>query len=76
MSYPRCPAGKAGITCTEGQDFGPCPDCELDDQMANAMRGVPLPDYATAQGHRVAGEIRKLQAAVKSLSAAQRRSGK
>lgn len=71
-----CPAYRSRTVCTNGQDFGPCPDCLLEDQMENARYGIPLPDYEEAQRHRSAAEIRKLQAAVKSLSAAVRKLSK
>ena len=71
-----CPAMRDYDVCTYGPDFGPCDDCAVEDQINLYSYGVPIPDYAAARADRMAKEIRKLQAAVKNLSAAQRRAAK
>lgn len=71
-----CPSAQLNRACTYGPDFGPCDTCHAEDQANLAVYGVPLPDYAEARTERMAEEIQKLQAAVRNLSAAHRRSSK
>jgi hypothetical protein len=71
-----CPARRTYDVCTYGPDFGPCDACYVEDHENLGRYSIPIPDYAEARAERMAAEIRKLQAAVKRLSAAERRAAK
>lgn len=66
-----CPARAAWRACTNGDDYGPCDDCLA----AYDMHGEP-DDLLEAQVNALAGEIKKLKASVRHLSAAMRAAAK